>query len=109
LRLEQESGSALQDPRNGNRAELRVRLDPFGFIDRLDVTANLNSGDENNEAGKMTEGVSRLAASENARLRLGVSRRRNRAMGWGAGSLRGWFQSAPGGEAGGNALAQTCL
>jgi hypothetical protein len=81
LRLEQESGSALQDPRNGNRAELRVRLDPFGFIDRLDATANLNSGDENNEAGKMTEGVSCLAASENARLRLGVSRRRNRAMG----------------------------
>ena len=81
LRLEQESGSAIQDPRNGNRAELRVRLDPFGFIDRLDVTANLNSGDENNETGKMTEGVSRLAASENARLRLGVSRRRNRAMG----------------------------
>ncbi|MGZ6055905.1 MAG: hypothetical protein ACXWOV_10030 [Isosphaeraceae bacterium] len=54
LRLEQESGSALQVPRNGNRAELRVRLDPFGFIDRLDATANLNSGDENNEAGKMS-------------------------------------------------------
>src|SRR5208337_1452966 len=29
LRLEQESGSALQDPRHGNRAELCVRLDPF--------------------------------------------------------------------------------
>jgi hypothetical protein len=54
LRLEPESGSALQDPRNGNRAELCVRLDPFGFIDRPDVTANLNSGDENNETGKMS-------------------------------------------------------
>ena len=54
LRLEQESGSAPQDPRNGNRAEPRVRLDPFGFIDRLDATANLNSGDENNETGKMS-------------------------------------------------------
>jgi len=54
LRLEQESGSALQDPRNGNRAELRVRFDPFGFIDRLAATANLNSGDENNETGKMS-------------------------------------------------------
>ena len=42
--------SAIQVPRNGNRAELRVRLHPFGFIDRLDATANLNSGDENNEA-----------------------------------------------------------
>jgi hypothetical protein len=64
LRLEQESGSALQNPRNGNRAALRVRLDPFGFIDRLDATANLNSGNENNETGNMTEGVSRLAPAK---------------------------------------------
>src|SRR5208282_2986022 len=49
----------------------------------------------------MTEGVSRLAASENARLRLGVSRRRNRAMGWGGGSLRGWPK--PGGDQGSRA------
>jgi hypothetical protein len=54
LRLDQESASALQNPRHGNRAVLRLRLDPFGFIDRLDATANLNSGDENNETGKMS-------------------------------------------------------
>jgi hypothetical protein len=53
LRPEQETGSVLQDPRHGNRAELYLRLDPFGFIDRPDDAANLNSGDENNETGKM--------------------------------------------------------
>ncbi len=53
LCLEEESGSASQDPPNGNRAELTVRLDPSGFIDRLRATANLNSDDENNETGKM--------------------------------------------------------
>jgi hypothetical protein len=50
----QQPGSALQSPINEIRAEPRVYLDPFGFIDRLDATANLNNGDENNETGKMS-------------------------------------------------------
>jgi hypothetical protein len=52
--MEQEPGSALQRAISEIRAEPRVFLDPFGFIDRLDASANLNSGDENNETGKMT-------------------------------------------------------
>src|SRR5271157_3458227 len=53
----------------------------------------------------MTEGGWRLAASENARLRRGVSRRRNRAIGLGGGSLRGWLK--PGGDQGSRATTWT--